>query len=117
MTTIALDRVSLVHPLGDMGDRSIQGISTVIASETWHIEADYHHGSVGDVTLYLNKNQHAKDALPHWEWYGAVPTANIKAYRLAGVLPSPAALPSVDGESQATDQTSLPAAAATSGKP
>ncbi len=119
MTTVALDRVQLVHPLGDMGDRNIQGISTAIAGDSWYLEADYHHGSIGDVNLYINTSAHVKDSTPTWKWYAAIPTANIKAYRIANGDPTPqtwvdpSAVP--NGESKAATPAIIPAAQ--SGKP
>jgi hypothetical protein len=86
MATAKLDRVSLVHPMGDMGDRQIQGISTFIAGSEWQMETDFHRGTIGDVSVYRNMSfPNAGD--PNWQWYAGIPTANIKTYRLAGVLP------------------------------
>jgi hypothetical protein len=93
MTIQALDRVALVHPLPDMGNRDIQGITTLIANREWQMVADYQRGTLGDVTIFRNTNVFAKnddgsDKEPNWQWYAAVPTANIKSYRLGGDLPS-----------------------------
>ena len=47
-----------------------------------------HHGRIGDVQVYRNTNFPRKEDA-NWQWYAAVPTANIKAYRLAeGPKPS-----------------------------
>lgn len=105
MTVQALARVALIHPLGDMGDRQIQGLSTVIANEEWHIEADYHRGTIGDVTLYRNTCVHIKGAKATWEWYAAIPVANIKVYRLADAEQGPSVTPLVE-------RASVPAAVA-----
>jgi hypothetical protein len=85
MATVALKRVNFVSPLGALGannDSSTMAMSTAIASAEWLIEADYHHGTVGDVSLYRNINLTIKDAKPEWQWYAGIPTANIKAYTL-----------------------------------
>lgn len=97
MATVALERVSLIHPLGDQGDRQVQGISTPISNEEWFIEADLHHGSIGDVTLYRNMTYPQKIP-PTWKWYAAIPTANIKSYRVAGELHGPGTIPSDEDE-------------------
>ncbi len=77
-----LERVSLIQPLGDMGDRNIQGISTAIKSDTWHLEADVSDNSIRDVQLFRNHNEHSKDLPADWRYHCTVPAANIKAYRL-----------------------------------
>lgn len=114
MTIVALERVLFVNPLGDMGDRNIQGQTTIISNEAWLLEADFHHGKIGDVVAYQNKNQHDKGAEPRWEWYAAIPTANIKQYRLAGTLPAPVTLS--HGEPQATPAPSPAHAGGSSAK-
>lgn len=86
MANVRLDRVTLVHPMGDMGDRAIQGISTFIESDEWRMEANFHHGSVGDVSVFRNTS-FPSPVEPTWKWYAGVPTANIKTYRLAENLP------------------------------
>jgi hypothetical protein len=78
--------------------------SCAMASEEWHLEANYHFGSIGDVSLYRNTNANKRDAdknpLPaNWQWYGAIPTANIKSYSLVEP-PAPQALPVVVVEPQ-----------------
>lgn len=100
MSIVALARIALVNALPDFGDRNIQGLSTVIKNDEWHLETDFHHGSIGDVTLYHNKNFHVRGEAPRWEWYAAIPTANIKGYRLEGEVPPPSAMES-DAESEA----------------
>lgn len=95
MTIRALSKVSFHDALGidrydTRLDTAIQ--TTAIASDIVHLEADIHQGRIGDVHIYL----HVKATLDQpakWVWYTAVPTANIKAYMLAGDLPSPSALP------------------------
>jgi hypothetical protein len=89
-----------------MGDRTVQGITTLIANEEWQLDTDYHRGSIGDVIVFRNTNVHAKGVEPNWEWYAAIPTANIKAYRLAGELPG-----LTDGESQTQNPPSRSASA------
>lgn len=87
---VPLARVLFLHPLPDFGDRAHQGLSTVISNEEWHIETDLHHGRISDVVIYRNKNHHAMSkpgVKADWEWYAGIPTANIKGYRLGGVLP------------------------------
>lgn len=81
-----------------------------IANDEWHIEADFHHGNVGDVTLYRNTNVHVRGTPSNWEWYAAIPTANIKSYRMAGVLPSPSTK-ATPVEPQAEQQHGEPKAA------
>jgi hypothetical protein len=108
----ALSRVSFVSPLGDQGDRNIILQTLCIANEEWHIEADVHHGQIGDVHLYRNKNHHTKNADAEWQWYAAVPTANIKSYGLAGEQPEAKLLP--NGESKAENQEGTSATIAAS---
>jgi hypothetical protein len=82
MATVKLERVSLVNPMGDMGDRTIQGISTFIVGDEWQLEADFHRGTIGDVSVYRN-TAYPKGSEPTWQWYAGIPTANIKTYRLS----------------------------------
>ena len=85
MAIVALKRVNFVEPLGSLGnsnDSSTMAMSTAIASAEWLLEADFHHGTVGDVSLYRNINVLVKGAPTVWEWYAGIPTANIKAYTL-----------------------------------
>jgi hypothetical protein len=89
---VTLARVALIHPLGDMGDRNIQGLSTLIASDEWHIEAFLRRdASVGDVRVYrnINSNINRRDRTtkPDWRFFTAVPTSNIKGYVLEGNPP------------------------------
>lgn len=97
MTIVALKRVNLVNPMGDVGDRLSLAMSTCIANDEWLIEANYHYGTLGDVTLYRNINHAMKGAEPDWRWYAGIPTANIKAYALASPL-APSTLKSVEVE-------------------
>ncbi len=117
MATIALERVSLLNPLGDQGDRQIQGISTPIANDEWYLEADFHHGSIGDVTLFRNTVYPRKEK-PIWKWYAAIPTANIKSYRIAGKLPGPGTIdePETETEAPETDVAAAGVDAARAGK-
>lgn len=106
MTIVALERIALVNALGDMGDRQQQGLSTVIRGNHWHIEANYHHGAIGDANVYQNTNANTRDAEPNWKWYAAIPTANIKAYQLVDA-PPPSALTHTEANGQ--PQTTTPA--------
>ena len=94
---VTLERVTLIHPLGDLGDRNIQGISTAIESNDWHIEAVMRDGEARDVLLYRNIVSHIKDAEPDWRYHCSIPTANIKAFKLL-VPPPPAMIVTVDEE-------------------
>lgn len=93
MPIVALNRVNCRDALGDLGDRYSSNIqSCVIANEEWHIEANYHFGSIGDVSVYRNMNANKKNLPDNWQWYGAIPTANIKSYSLMEPA-APQALP------------------------
>lgn len=116
MTIIALERVALINPVPDMGDRNIQGISTPISNAEWLLEADFSNGSIGDVTLYRNTSVNTKGAEPTWEWFAGIPAANIKAYKLAGELPKPATVKASNGESQAKNPTAGAQGAGTAAK-
>lgn len=115
---VRLERVALVHPIPDMGDRTIQGVGTPIDGEEWRMEADYHRGNIGDVSVYRNTNVNTKGVDANWKWYTGIPTANIKAYRLLSpeaVLSETSGNASSNGESKAQNppartQASGPAA-------
>lgn len=95
-------------------DRYSTEISTcAIASDEWHLEANYHFGSIGDVSLYRNTNVRAPGSPPNWQWYGAIPTANIKSYSLmeppaAQALPVVAVEPQAPNPKKETSPTSAP---------
>jgi hypothetical protein len=61
------------------------GMSTLIASEEWVIEADYAAGVLGDVRLY--RNQDVADIDPktnerrRGKYWGSVPAHRVKCYR------------------------------------
>lgn len=88
----ALARVAFVNPLGDQGDRTVMLSTLCIANDEWHLEADFHHGNIGDVILYRNIDVNVKGAPANWQWYAAIPTANIKSYKLAGEMAPPSAV-------------------------
>lgn len=98
MPIVKLARVNLKDSVGDLGDRYNSGISSsAISNDEWHLEANYHFGTLGDVCMYRNANVNTKNAPPLWKWYGGIPTANIKSYSLAEPPP-----PSALGHEQAS---------------
>ncbi len=103
MPIVSLARVNLSHPPGDLGDRLALAYTTFISGDEWHMEANFHYGTIGDVALYRNTNAHAKGSQPNWVWYGAIPTANIKGYILSN--PPPASAVAVTNEPQTETQT------------
>lgn len=98
MTIRALSHVYLENPIGH--DREHLSMSTIIASQEFHVEADYHNGRIGDVNIYINTNAHKPGEPANWQWYGGIPTANIKSYKLAGDLPPAVAAPKPNAERQ-----------------
>lgn len=112
MTLIALARVNYVQAIGDVGDRTNLGMSTAISNEEWHIEAPYENGSIGDVRVYRNTSVHIKGATANWQWYTAIPTANIKAYSPAD---PPVATTLPDGKPKAQTAPARSAAGAGAG--
>lgn len=107
MAIVALSRVNLKDSIGDLGDRYNVAIqSCVIADSEWHIEGEYTNGTLGDVSIYRNVS---REESPNWQWYGAIPAANIKSYSLF-TPPAPKALPS--NEPQATHQAAKSATGA-----
>lgn len=72
----AISILSLKDPLGAGADREDIGTSTVIASDTVYIEAEYAGGSIGDANVYK------KNDAGEWVWKVGVPTSNMKSYKL-----------------------------------
>ncbi len=84
MAVTRLERVTLIHPIGDMGDRLVQGLSTLISSNEWHVEADFHQGNIKDVVAFHNRYHTRTEEPPRWELFCSIPAANIKAYKVEG---------------------------------
>jgi hypothetical protein len=110
MTIRALDRVQLVNPVSF--GRQFMAMSTIVASPDLHAEGDYHQGRLNDVHVYIAVRQ-TSDSPLEWQWCGAIPTANIKAYTLVGDLPKPAALPNAEPEAPAQTKATGARAAVT----
>jgi hypothetical protein len=100
MTThyVRVQRAALTDPVNDSGDRSIMPMSTLIGlpeSEAWLLEAPFKDESIGDIQIFRNEGighngQRLKtivegksvDAPDVWVWWGSVPHARIKSYKL-----------------------------------
>lgn len=90
--------LSSVHLVTAIGlSRDVMAMSTLIDSAEWRMDAEYELGRLGDVNIYRNVNANNHSADPEWELYGAVPNANVKAYKFKPEPPS--------AESQASNPT------------
>lgn len=91
-------RAALTDPVNDSGDRSIMPMSTLIGlpeSEAWLLEAPFRDESIGDIQMFRNEgighngarlktivDGKQVDAPDVWVWWGSVPHARIKSYKL-----------------------------------
>lgn len=110
---VEFDRVHLVQPLGDFGDRMISGISSAaIASDEWKLLGTWVGGTVADIVLLRNINVRKDGEEAGWVYYCSVPVSNVKGYQLS-LASAEAVLQKLERE-QASDQAKTAAAKTTS---
>lgn len=95
MTVIirALASAALDAQARDPNDRMVLPMSTLIASEEWHLEAAWDGLEIGDVQVYRRK-----PGTTEWVWWGGVPRGKIVTYFWADDFPKPSCLKKTDAE-------------------
>lgn len=88
---VSIALANLSETVHDPKDMSTTPMSTLIASSSWHLEAEFVNGSIGDLEIYRNDayghnntrrtTEDGKPVPDAWRWWMGVPCGRIKSYR------------------------------------